>query len=242
MKSLKIAVTAIFTALVCAATMLFSVYVPATHGFFNVGESMIFLSALLFGPFVGAFSGGVGSMFADLLLGFPHYAPASLIIKGCEGAVVGLLKRRSPRFSSKLQWSSLTIMLGSATGGIFGGVGATYYSGWTELTLGVTAFSLYIPAEFWLAMGAVVAISIIVAGLLFDPEIGWTIFSVIMGGLCMVLGYFLYQWLLLYPLFKIEAVALAEVPLNVGQMIIGAIVAIPISKMLMHTLPQLKVK
>ncbi|MEM2093554.1 MAG: ECF transporter S component, partial [Candidatus Bathyarchaeia archaeon] len=73
-----------------------------------------------------------------------------------------------------------------------------------------------------------------------DPEIGWTIFSVVAGGLCMVLGYFLYEWILIYPLFRIEAVALAEVPLNIGQMIIGAMVAIPISKVLTHTLPQLK--
>lgn len=242
MKPLKVAVAAIFTALVCAATMLFSVYVPATHGFFNVGESMVFLSALLFGPFVGAFAGGVGSSLADLLLGFPHYAPATLIIKGCEGAVVGLLKRRNPRFSSNLQWRSLTIMLGLAAGSILGGVGAAYYSGQAELTLGTSTFSLHIPVEFWLVMGAIVAISIAATGLLLDPEIGWTVFSVVAGGLCMVLGYFLYEWLLLYPLFRVEAVALAEVPLNIGQMIIGAMVAIPISKVLMHALPQLKVK
>ncbi|MEM0313920.1 MAG: ECF transporter S component, partial [Candidatus Bathyarchaeia archaeon] len=198
----------------------FSVYVPATHGFFNIGESMVFLSALLFGPFVGAFAGGVGSMFADLLLGYPHYAPATLIIKGCEGAVVGLLKRRNPKFSSKLQWRSLTILLGFTAGCILGSVGAAYYSGQAELTLGTSTFSLYIPAEFWMVMGAIVAISIATMGLLLDPEIGWTIFSVVAGGLCMVLGYFLYEWILIYPLFRIEAVALAEVPLNIGQMII----------------------
>lgn len=240
MKPLKVAVTAIFTALVCASTTLFSVYVPATHGFFNIGESVVFLSALLFGPFVGAFTGGVGSMFADLLLGYPHYAPATLIIKGCEGAVVGLLKRRNPKFSSRLQWRSLTILLGFTAGSILGGVGAAYYSGQAELTLGTSTFSLYIPAEFWMVMGAIVIISIAAMGLLLDPEIGWTIFSVVAGGLCMVLGYFLYEWILIYPLFKIEAVALAEVPLNIGQVIIGAMVAIPIFKVLTHTLPQLK--
>ena len=47
-------VTAIFTALVCVVTIMFSAYVPATEGFFNIGESMVFLSALLFGPYVGS--------------------------------------------------------------------------------------------------------------------------------------------------------------------------------------------
>src|SRR3972149_6795841 len=90
-----LAMAAVFTALTCVVTMIFSIYVPATNGFFNVGESMVFLSALLFGPIVGAFSGGVGSMLADLLLGFPHYAPATLVVKACEGAVVGTLKKRN---------------------------------------------------------------------------------------------------------------------------------------------------
>ena len=57
----KIAVTAVCTAFVCIATIIFSVYVLSTEGFFNIGESMVFLSALLFGPFVGAFAGGFGT-------------------------------------------------------------------------------------------------------------------------------------------------------------------------------------
>ena len=73
--TLNIVFASISTALVCVATMLFQVYVPATRGFFNIGESMVFLSALLFGPFVGAFAGGIGSMLADLLLGYYYYAP-----------------------------------------------------------------------------------------------------------------------------------------------------------------------
>ena len=77
--------TIVFTSLVCVATMAFSVYVPHTRGFFNIGETIIYTTALLFGPFIGAFAGGVGSMVADIFLGYPYYAPATLIIKACEG-------------------------------------------------------------------------------------------------------------------------------------------------------------
>lgn len=238
----KFAVTAVFTALVCVVTVIFSIYVPATQGFFNVGESMIFLAALLFGPFVGAFSGGFGAMLADLLLNYLHYAPATLFIKACEGAVVGFLKGRNPKFSSKFQWKFFTMLLGIVAGFLLGWVGSTYYSGEIKLTLGWSTFTLYLPIEFWLVLGVMVAISISALGFFADPEFGWMVFSVVVGGFVMVSGYFLYQMFLIYPLFKIEAVAIAEVPINIGQMIIGAIVALPVAKIVWHIFPYLKEK
>ena len=227
--ALKIIFTAISTALVCVATIFFSVYVPATEGFFNIGESMVFLSALLFGPLVGAFAGGVGSMLADLLLGYPHYAPATLIIKASEGFIAGFLSTHNPKFN-KSRWRLLTSILGLLAGGMLAAVGSTYYSGEIELTLGVASFILYIPTLFWLILGSIVALSIILAGLLTEPEVGWIILSVIVGGFVMVLGYFIYEMYFIGWLFGIQAYAIAEVPINIGQMIIGSIVAIPTIK------------
>jgi uncharacterized membrane protein len=220
--------------------MIFSIYVPATRGFFNIGESMVFLSALLFGPYVGAFAGGVGSMIADLILGYPHYAPATLVIKACEGAVVGALKKRNPKFISMALWKFFTVILGSLAGFLLGWVGSSYYSGKVELTLGLGFFSLYIPAEFWIYLGALLAVSIAAVGFLADPEFGWTVFSIIAGGFVIVLGYFLYQQFLIGPLFNIEVVAIAEVPVNIGQMIIGATITLPIVKVIWKALPYIK--
>lgn len=235
-----IAVTAVCTAFVCVATMIFSIYVPSTEGFFNIGESMVFLSALLFGPFVGAFAGGVGSMLADLLLGYSHYAPATLVIKACEGYVVGVLTKYNPRFSSKVHWKFFTSLLGLIAGGLLAGVGTVYYSGETEVTLGFATFSFFLPAEFWLFLGAVVALSIAAAGFVAEPEMGWTIFSMMIGGFVMVLGYFIYQMFFIGWLFNIEVVAIAEIPVNVGQMTIGATVALPVAKIVWRAFPHLK--
>jgi len=237
-----LAVAAVFTALVCAVTMIFSIYVPGTKGFFNVGESMVFLSALLFGSFVGAFAGGVGSMLADLLLGYPHYAPATLIIKACEGAVVGALKKRNPKISSRLHWKFFTLVLGAVAGFLLGWVGTVYYSGEVELTLGTGSFMLYVPTAFWTFLAVIITVSIVALGFLADPEFGWTVFSVITGGFIMVLGYFLYQLFLIGPLFNIEVVAIVEIPVNIGQMIIGATIALPIAKIVWRVLPYLKKK
>ncbi len=236
----NLAATAIFTALVCVATITFSIYVPSTQGFFNIGESMVFLSAILFGPFVGSFAGGVGSMLADLLLGYPHYALATLVIKGGEGWVVGVLNRKKVEFHTEYSWKLLTLVLGTIVGFLLAWIGALFYSGEVELSLGLGTFTLYIPQWFWIAIGSALAFSIAVLGIITDPQFGWTVLSVIIGGFVMVLGYFLYQHFLIYPLFNIPAVAFAEVPINVGQMIVGAAIALPITKIMWRTLPQLR--
>jgi uncharacterized membrane protein len=235
-----LAVTAISTAFVCVATMIFSVYIPSTEGFFNIGESMVFLSALLFGPYVGAFAGGVGSMSADLLLGYSYYAPATLIIKACEGYIVGFLKRNNPKFISKVHWKMLTLFLGIITGGALTTVGIIYYSGSTELTLGTTVYSVFIPKELWITLGAIVTLFIAVIGFAAEPEFGWTVFSVVSGGLVMVLGYFVYQMFFIGWLFNIPVIAVAELPVNIGQMIIGSMVALPSARVIWRAFPNLR--
>ena len=62
-----ITVTAVFTALVFLSTYLFQIPIPATQGYFNLGDIMIFISALTFGPTVGGFAGGIGSSLSDAL-------------------------------------------------------------------------------------------------------------------------------------------------------------------------------
>jgi len=237
-----VAATAIFTSFVCIATIIFSIYVPSTEGFFNIGESMVFLSALLFGPYVGAFSGGVGSMLADIILGYPHYAPATLLIKACEGFAVGLLSRHNPKLSSRIQWKVFTLLLGIVAGGLLAAIGSVYYSGEIELTLGFATYTFLLPREFWLFLGGLAAFSIAIVGFAADPEFGWSLFSVILGGSIMVLGYFIYEMFIIGWLFNIQAVAIAEIPINIGQMTVGALIALPTAKMIQHAFTQLRKK
>jgi len=234
----RAAVAAIFASFVCVATIVFLIYIPSTQGYFNIGESMVFLSALLFGPYVGAFSGGVGSMLADLILGYPHYAPATLLIKASEGFVVGFLSKHNPKIKSRIKWKVFTVILGILVGSLLAGIGSTYYSGESELTLGFTTYTFTLPREVWLVLGGLAALLISLVGLTADPQLGWAIFSVTLGGLTMVLGYFIYEMFFLGWLFNIQVVAIAEVPINIGQMIIGALVAIPVAKMIKRMFPQ----
>jgi uncharacterized membrane protein len=237
-KPIRLAISAIFTALVFVATVVFSSYVPQTTGFFNIGETMVYITAILFGPLVGAFAGGVGSMLADLFLGYPQFAAATLVIKGCEGAVVGFLSRRKVGLGSRLQWKVFTFVVGLIVGVLLAVVGSVYYSGSVELYVGIPPpeipFVVSIPAVFWYGLGTVVTLLVALMGFVFDPEFGWFILSIIVGGLVLVSGYFLYEQLFL------GVAALVEVPFNVGQMSVGLIVAVPVVRAVRRYLPSLR--
>ncbi|KPV64747.1 MAG: hypothetical protein AOA65_0814 [Candidatus Bathyarchaeota archaeon BA1] len=237
---MRLAITAAFTSLVCATTMVFSIYVPHTRGFFNIGETMVYTTALLFGPLIGSFAGGVGSMLADLLLGYSHYAPATLIIKGLEGAIVGVLSRKRLKFRSKLQWKTFTFALGLVAGVLLSSIGSLYYSGSVELYLGIPppqspTSTLFIPPEFWYSLGGLVVLLVTLMGFVFEPEFGWLVLAIIVGGLEMVAGYFLYEQ------FFLGVAAIAEIPVNIGQMTVGLIVSIPIVRAVWHALPSFKI-
>lgn len=85
---------ALMTALITVGTMVIQIPTPYTKGYVNIGDSFIFLSASILGPFAGFISGGVGSALADLLSGYVVWAPWTFVIKGLEGLIAALLWRR----------------------------------------------------------------------------------------------------------------------------------------------------
>ena len=89
----QVALTAAMTAVTAVVTMITGSFVPfpATGGYLNLGDSMVMFSGLLFGASLGGFAGGVGSALSDILLGYGYFAPLTLLIKGTEGYLVGLI-------------------------------------------------------------------------------------------------------------------------------------------------------
>ncbi|MBC7218094.1 MAG: ECF transporter S component [Candidatus Caldatribacterium sp.] len=82
--------------------MSIQIPVPQTRGYINLGDTLIVVFALLFGARIGALAGGVGSALADLLSGYAHWAPFTLIIKGIEGLIIGLLASGEKSYSLKV--------------------------------------------------------------------------------------------------------------------------------------------
>lgn len=91
---IQIVLAGVMAALVAVATLLLQFPNPATRGYTNVGDIMIFVSALTFGPLVGGFAGGVGSALADIISGYGIFAPFTFFIKGAEGAIAGVISNR----------------------------------------------------------------------------------------------------------------------------------------------------
>lgn len=81
----RLVTAALMAALTCISTMVIPIPLPG-GGFIHPGDSFVLLSGILLGPFLGGLSAGIGSMLADLLLGYSEYALATLIIK-CLAAV-----------------------------------------------------------------------------------------------------------------------------------------------------------
>lgn len=231
---------ALFTALVFAATCIFTVYVPATRGYFNIGETMIYTAALLMGPLIGGLAGGVGAALADIFLGYGYYAPGTLVIKFCEGYLVGLLARTGrsvlKRYGARVWYLTLGL-LAVVLSSLILLICARYYSGVVELTLleGTplrTVVKLYVPTYFWVAVTVLLLTFIIVVGLRVDPFTGFEGLSIVVGGCVMVLGYFLYE---AYVLALGPWAAAVEIPVNLGQMTVGLTVALPLVRFLRTT-------
>jgi uncharacterized membrane protein len=79
---------------VMVITMLIKIPLPS-KGYFNFGDIAVVFSGLFLGWRGGALAGGIGSALADVLGGFPLFAPITLIAKGLEGLLSGFAKGRT---------------------------------------------------------------------------------------------------------------------------------------------------
>jgi uncharacterized membrane protein len=98
-------------ALTTVTTVAIRIPVPATTGYFNLGDVFVILSGLLLGPRAGLVVGAVGSGLADAI-GYPQFILATAVTKGLEGAVVGLISSSSQDIS--LRRATLAAGIGSA--------------------------------------------------------------------------------------------------------------------------------
>ena len=95
-KNRQIAYSAVMAAMVCAATMVIRIPSP-TGGYVNPGDGLVLLCGWLLGPWYGGVAAGIGTMLADMMMGYAAYAPGSLLIKGFEALAAGLLFRAMNR-------------------------------------------------------------------------------------------------------------------------------------------------
>lgn len=81
---------AVMAALTYVATTVIKIPAP-TGGYVHIGDGLVLLCGWILGPWWGGAAAGIGSMLVDLLGGYGHYAPGTLIIKGCMALVAALI-------------------------------------------------------------------------------------------------------------------------------------------------------
>lgn len=162
----RIATAAIFAALVAAATLVFIIPIPATSGYFNLGETLIYAAALLFGPLTGAVA-GAGASIADALVA-PQFAPGTFTIKAIEGFLVGFLTKKLKR---KIKNLTVCATIAILVGGFEMVVGYFLYE---TLVLGYPVALAVVEIPFniiQMLIGLLIAVPIMHAALRIFPQL-----------------------------------------------------------------------
>ncbi|MBZ2175800.1 ECF transporter S component [Schnuerera sp. xch1] len=123
---------AVLIALTTVMTMVIHIPTIGTNGYLNLGDMVVFIAALIMGRKGGLIVGGVGSAMADLLLGYTHYVPITLVVKGLEGFIAGSI------LETKI--GKQKPIIATTIGGIF------------------MAFGYFIPEMFMYGQGAIASI------------------------------------------------------------------------------------
>lgn len=112
----KLVLAALMAAFTCVATMIIKIPTP-TFGYVHLGDGLVLLCGIVLGPFTGAFSAGIGSMFADLFSGYVSFAPATFLIKALTAGIAGFLFHiLQHRIESSSHMRSLCVIIGGLIG------------------------------------------------------------------------------------------------------------------------------
>lgn len=153
--------TALLISLVFVSTRFINIRLPiaSNGGLVHLGNTMLFISAIVFGKKKGACAGAFGMGLFDLLSEWAIWAPFTFIIRGVMGYIIG-----------KIAWSK----------GKNGN------------------------------------------------NIATNIFAIILSGIWMICGYFVTEMIL----YGNPIQAMASIPGNITQIVIGIIIGVPIAKIL----------
>lgn len=144
-----IALLTIMTAVTATLTLVVKIPIPATGGYIHLGDVAANFAALAFGPWSGFVIAGGGMALADLI-GFPVFAPGTLIIHGLQAVIVGYLGRgRKP-------W---LMFAAAALGGLVVVIGYLVYE-WLILQMGLAKALQEVPFNLIQVSSGLVGVSV----------------------------------------------------------------------------------
>ncbi|HEY8418992.1 MAG TPA: ECF transporter S component [Clostridia bacterium] len=112
----NIALIAVFGAFIFVFTAF--VHFPVGMGYVHLGDIFIFL-ACAFLSYYAVIPSAIGSVLADIFLGYSYYAPATLVIKALMPVIMLLIKGK--------KHSNIRILIGMIVASVFMQIGYTSY-------------------------------------------------------------------------------------------------------------------
>ncbi|MBS4537107.1 ECF transporter S component [Clostridium sp. D2Q-11] len=228
-------------ALVVVATIIIPIPVPFTEGYIHAGDSIIFISGILFGWRFGLVAGGIGSAMADMILGYNHWILPTLIIKGLMGAIIGFLSNDINKdeylkyknliiISITIVWISIVSILRYVLNRVLSNIsnGGENVFNLNELELENTQEFIQLVQRVNTYLGiSLIIIPFVILFFYFLKRKNVffkqfsTIIGIFMSGLWMVVGYYIAGGLLkgnmIIPMFSI--------PANILQFVVGGVIA-----------------
>jgi uncharacterized membrane protein len=111
-------IVAAYAALAFVGTTVIRIPIPATGGYFNLGDTFVMAAALLHGPVIGGAAGLIGPALADAV-GFPQFILATAAVKGIEGTAVGLIGGRDRANGTGVVVAALVVGIAILVAGYF---------------------------------------------------------------------------------------------------------------------------
>lgn len=236
----KYVLTGLMTALVFVLTFIIKIPIPFTSGYIHLGDSMIYISVMVLGPFYGALASGIGSMLSDIIGGYAHYALPTFVIKSLMALIMGLI------LSGRTKKSSIVSMFTFASVWTAFSAGSIYYLknqisniGLDDLVnsiAGNDAESTVIeqtsktinnlPAYLTVGIISIIAIFTVAAYMISKHDVKnvlnvRALLGMIAAGICMVMGYFITDSFMYTPI-----AAIISIPMNLIQFFGGIVAAI----------------
>ncbi len=224
-----------------ALTIVVRIPIPGTGGYLNFGDIAVIFCGLFLGKKYGAIAGGVGSALADIIGGFFIFAPITLVAKGLEAFLAGLISERKMYL---FKWQRFVLY------------GISFFT-----ILGISLRGRYIinaipiieiPYIFGLLVDVAlgIALHLFIVMLLFkfinwfyfkrkdiekNPNTNVSLLLLPLASLTMLIVYFIAE--LFLPGMGLAA-ALSEVPFNMIQVVVGAFGGYFVYVAVMKALPQ----
>ncbi|MDT7865051.1 MAG: ECF transporter S component [Thermoproteota archaeon] len=219
MNSKDIAIAGLFIALTFVTTYFSGQFIksPVPGGYLNIGDAVIFIAAILFGPMIGFLAGSIGSALSDAAFGAYMFVPGTFVIKGLEGFIAGVVYRYLIR--KPIQISSSIIFIGSILiiTSLYVFYNVSYFDPERNLS-NIDYLNFVFPIGLiYSTLGSLSLILTVKKSKYVNDMI--ILSAMIIAGTEMILGYYLYEyWLFVY-------LAIAEIPINITQASISILAA-----------------